>query len=137
MMKCPEYADEKLLDAYGELGKGSVNYQRHLRACSGCEKDLAEIRKISSLFHGEAAARPVRSRRIFGWGASVAAALLVSVFLGGTTPSNPPVVEHVGPSTLQPESPVTWEQDETDWDEQIACLQNDIGSLEEELRRVQ
>ena len=49
-MHCPDYPDEKLLDAYGELDGNVGDYRRHLGDCLDCRRDLAELHVISGCF---------------------------------------------------------------------------------------
>ena len=130
-MHCPDYPDEKLLDAYGELDGNVGDYRRHLGDCLDCRRDLAELRIISGCFK-KAPARP----RLHRWGTPVAAAFLFSFLVGGLFSPQEPVKEYVGPSSVSTEEPLTWEEDETNWDEAIASLSIEIGSLEDELRRI-
>jgi hypothetical protein len=130
-MNCPNYPDEKLLDAYGELDGNVGEYRRHLDDCPDCRGDLAELRVISGCFK-RTPARP----RLHRWGTPMAAAFLFAFLVGDLFPPAEPVKEYVGPSAVSAEESLSWEEDETHWDEAIASLSIEIGSLEEELRRM-
>ena len=130
-MHCPDYPDEKLLDAYGELDGNVGGYRRHLDVCSDCQQDLRELRLLSGCFRKT----PVRPR-LHRWGTPMAAAFLFSFLVGGLVSPQEPGKEYMGPSPVSIEEPLSWEEDETNWDEAIASLSLEIGSLEDELRRM-
>lgn len=131
-MNCPNNRDEKLLDVYGEAGGDSVDYRDHVGRCSACRRDLAEMRAISLQFRvGKA-----RPHLLHRWALPAAAAFLFAIFAGGIFPVQDRMNEQVGTVSSGVETPLSWEQDDTDWDEQIASLRTAIGSLEEDLGRM-
>jgi hypothetical protein len=140
-MDCTQYADEKLLDAYGELEREPEGYRRHVEACEACRSDLEELRELSEQYRLAAVERLPRAPRLrrrsdFWFPAAAAAALLVAVVAVLLWPANfAPMPDTRVPTVELPPRPLpAWDDDEA-LDREFHDLRRRIDRLERDIRR--